>query len=117
MSTYQSVDGHTGGRKHTCRQCSISKTQSCMFYNSDGSLTRYALSCGYVECQKPPHKHNGSSRRTTLERTHNTYHVKGYDAQEKYVWESFPTLTLARKFFRTMKRAIRYNDCYDREVR
>jgi hypothetical protein len=100
MSTYISIDGHVGGRKHTCKQCSINRTQSCMFYNSDGSLTQYAFSCGYIERKEG--QIQGQSYSYSLGKEHTVYHVKGFGTRGKHVWESFDTLTAARRLFRSL---------------
>ena len=55
-------------------------------------LTAYALACGYVE-----RKGEGDNR-TVLDRENGRYHVKGFK-NGKHFWESFGTLTAARKFY------------------
>ena len=55
-------------------------------------LTAYALACGYVE-----RKGEGDNR-TVLDRENGCYHVKGF-TNGKHFWESFGTLTAARKFY------------------
>jgi hypothetical protein len=84
---------HIGGRKNLCHNCSqVSQTappSHCVFYNADGSLTRYSFLCGYVEVRKD----------MTLGMEHGVYHVKGFH-MDKRIWESFDSLTEARAYFR-----------------
>jgi len=56
------------------------------FKNKDGSLTRYALSCGYVEKNKD----------LTLGMEHGFYYVRGFRSQ-KHIMESFDSIKKARK--------------------
>lgn len=95
-------DNHVGGRKQYCPSCGHKR---CVFYTKKGDLTPYAFSCGYIE----------QRGRMSLEKEHSCYHVKGvtvsfggatvggggFDQDEKRVWETFDTLSEARKFFRT----------------
>lgn len=62
-----------------------------IFYNKDGSLTRYALACGYVQ-----RKGN-----TQLYREHECYHVVA-EVGTKFLRQSTWSLTEARKFFRQL---------------
>lgn len=104
LKAFVSIDGHTGGRKGICDRCSeVNDERSCKFYTARGLLTKYALSCGYMEVKDPIFPHYGSSRKTTLSREHNTYHVKGINVEDKFTWYSFDTLTAARKCFRAFK--------------
>ena len=81
---------HTGGRKDICDECSLGekKARRCLFYNKDGTLTRYALSCGYVE--------RNDFRNLSME--HGVFHVKGVDNNGKRVWKSFDKVKHARAF-------------------
>jgi hypothetical protein len=56
------------------------------FKNKDGNLTRYALSCGYVEKNKD----------LTLGMEHGFYYVRGFRGQ-KHIMESFDSIKKARK--------------------
>jgi len=60
-----------------------------IFYNKSGTLTKYALSCGYVE-------QHGNAR---LFRD-GCYHVQDSETQ---VWETFGKLKDARQFFTKLK--------------
>jgi hypothetical protein len=84
------MNNHIGGRKHTCPSCSdgMSVARKCMFFNADKSLTRYAFLCGYVQ----------EKRAKNLSMEHGVFHVKGFDVEGKRVWESFDSLTPARRF-------------------
>jgi hypothetical protein len=66
-------------------------------HNKSGSLTYYGLACGYIE-QKVARK--------TEDYLHlykeNLFHVKGYKGNTR-IWESFDTLTAARKFYRSIR--------------
>jgi hypothetical protein len=86
---------HIGGKKNICPVCSlaanrlnISKPHCCLFFTQNKNLTRYALSCGYLEYR----------RDKNLSREHNTFHVKGTDIKGVRVWESFDNLKDARAF-------------------
>ena len=69
-----------------------------MFKNKDGSLTRYAFACGYmeqVEC--------GDKRLQLYQDC--LFHVRAivYGAPR---WESFEKLTEARAFYRQLKKEL-----------
>src|ERR1019366_10428124 len=85
---------HTGGRKDICDECSLGekKARRCLFYNKDGTLTRYAFSCGYVEMQK-----NGNKN---LSMRHGVFLVLGQDENGNFVNESFQHVKPARAFLR-----------------
>jgi hypothetical protein len=64
--------------------------------NKQKWLTPYALACGYIETVH--------SKRYSLELSNNMgdgYDVRAYDSKEhkRLCWESFYTLTEARKYF------------------
>ena len=81
---------HIPGRKNTCPECSSGggTARKCMFFNADKSLTRYSLSCGYVQWK----------RAKNLSMEHGVFHVKGFDIQGTHVWKSFASLKEARTF-------------------
>jgi len=64
-----------------------------IFYNKDGSLTKYALLCGYV--QKKGNRQ--------LYQEHTCYHVI-VEVDGKFLRESTHSLTEARKAYRRMGR-------------
>jgi len=67
------------------------------FYNKNGTLTAYALACGYVET-RPLQTENGEVR---LFRDGVVWHVQARDDNRgRFVWECFDLLTRARAFFR-----------------
>jgi hypothetical protein len=70
------------------------------FHNKDGSLTRYALACGYVE--KEYHNYPQGRAYTTLYMEHGVYNVRSfdYDNHTRILWESFPYLKDARRRYR-----------------
>ena len=97
------LGNHKGGRKNICPECSLNRPHSivansevmpkdCMFYNKDGTLTRYAFSCGYIEKQK-----NGNKN---LSMRHGVFHVLGQDENGNFVNESFQHVKPARAFLR-----------------
>jgi hypothetical protein len=67
------------------------------FYTKANKLTPYSFSCGYTETKGP------SGECLTISREHSVYHVKGFLNKER-VWESFRTLTEARKFSSVQRR-------------
>lgn len=67
------------------------------FYNSDGSLTGYALACGYVE------KDETETTTKQLYREHNVYHVRHGAKGTQLQWETFDTLKEARKRYNSIK--------------
>jgi hypothetical protein len=73
-----------------------------MFKNADGSLTAYALACGYLENKEE----NGVS--VTLWHEGACYHVRGHDSNSgaRLFWDSFESNKLkdARKHYLTMVR-------------
>lgn len=61
--------------------------------DSRGRLTAYAFACGYVESDEP----------AKLWREHGVYHVNGINPVTGVrFWESYRTLTEARKGLRTL---------------
>lgn len=66
-------------------------------HNKSGSLTRYGLACGYME-SKVSLK---SEDYLTLGKDC-IFHVKGYKNGLR-IWQSFDTLTAARKFYRSIR--------------
>jgi hypothetical protein len=83
---------HKGGREDICDECSLGekKAHRCLFYNKDGTLTRYAFSCGYVE------KHGNKN----MGMRHGVFHVDGQDINGNSVNKSFATVKPARAFLR-----------------
>jgi hypothetical protein len=81
---------HIPGRKHTCPSCSegLNTARKCLFFNADRSLTKYALSCGYVQ----------EKRAKNLSMEHGVFHVKGWNVLGEHVWQSFDTLKEARRY-------------------
>jgi hypothetical protein len=73
-----------------------------MFKNSDGSLTAYALACGYLEQKEE------KGIQVTLWHEGACYHVRGHDHNKnnRLFWDSFETNDLkgARKHYRAMVR-------------
>lgn len=65
------------------------------FNNKNGTLTRYAFACGYVE-----QKINGNARKTLS--LDCIWHIKGFDKSGKHFWECFDNLTQARQFYRSI---------------
>jgi hypothetical protein len=72
-----------------------------LFFNDDGTLTEYGLSCGYRE------QHSVKGIELTLWKEHSTYHVRMHDfnKHKRILWEVFPDgeLTRARKLFNDIK--------------
>lgn len=70
----------------------------------DGSISAYGFACGYVEARNP-----SPSVTLTLWMEHGTFHVRAYDfaSRGRLVWESFPTLTEARKFYASWKDEVK----------
>ena len=70
-------------------------------YNKDDSLTMYSLACGYRE--KKVISGKGYYVQITLEKDSACYHVKICSEVDGYsnIWESFDTLTQARKFYKS----------------
>jgi hypothetical protein len=64
---------------------------------ASGQLTRYALSCGYVEFSPTT-----ASTVITLWREHGVYHVRAHNHEtgQREAWRVFRTLTAARRFYR-----------------
>lgn len=71
-----------------------------MFYNKDGTLTRYALSCGYLE------KYSRNDDVVTLEMLGQGFHVRGFIDDTRFAYCG-PSLTEARKLYRQYKSRIR----------
>ncbi len=75
---------------------------SPIFKTKAGRLTPYALACGYIEQLDFNH------RRVTLWLEHCVYHVRSHDFQsnQRLSWETFESLTLARKEYDKIKRGL-----------
>lgn len=73
-----------------------------------GRLTHYALACGYIE------EHEADGIQTTLWLEHSAYHVRRHDfnTHTRLLWNSFATLTAARKYFDEVKN-VRHATAYD----
>ena len=69
------------------------------FYNKDGTLNKYGLSCGYIE--QFFLKEKDYSNYITLE-LDCIYHIRG-KIDDVIVWETTASLTEARKMFRYFK--------------
>jgi len=68
-------------------------------YNKQGNPTQYGFSLGYIQS-----KWNRKTHKTKeLMKEHTTYHVKVYENNKRFIWESFETLTEARKFYQQIK--------------
>ena len=71
------------------------------FYNKDGSLTHYALSCGYIESATVGENH------LTMWLEHNCYHVRLHNNKTGRVfWDVFDNLTPARERYNSAKRQL-----------
>jgi hypothetical protein len=70
------------------------------FKNKDGSLSAYALACGYVESKRL------FNATVTLFMEHSHYHVQVFDAgmNKRILWETFTQdeLSKARKYFNNL---------------
>ena len=68
------------------------------FYTRAGTLTAYALGCGYVE-----RRYGRTGGTVDLYREHGVYHVRLFDRETgRRVWVSSYTLAEARKTFRRL---------------
>lgn len=69
------------------------------FYNKDGSLTRYAFKCGYIQ-----EKGSKDGIYVSMWHEHSTFHVRKHNFRtgERIFWESFGSneLTKARNVFK-----------------
>ena len=80
---------------------------SAPFYNSDSSLTKYALSCGYIQSKQV------GDKRVELYHEHNCYHIRAFNynlSDCRLVWESTGSLTYARKQYKSLKRLLGLSD-------
>lgn len=79
-------------------------TQANKFHCADGLPTAYALACGYVaQCES-----NGN-RLTLWHEGGPCFHVRQHNhvTGERVFWESFPTITAAKKRYREAWAAMR----------
>ena len=72
------------------------------FRTARGRLTHYALACGYIETREV----NGVSV-TLWHEGGPCLHVRAHGPQGRIFWDSFPTLTEARKRFDKAVRELR----------
>jgi len=72
-----------------------------IFHNKDGSLTVYALLCGYIEC-----KELSNNIRITLELDGNSYAVKAFDHDNhtRLAWDNFDSVVSARTRYKELIR-------------
>lgn len=83
----------------------MKEEQSKKFRTKRGRLTAYSFACGYKEQKSTdPSKLQEEDLYTELYHDTPTYHVRQYDRRPdakkfRVLWESFETLTEARKFF------------------
>lgn len=73
------------------------------FYRKDGTLTKYALACGYVEKMELD-----TNNRVTLYQEHSTFHIVGFFKGERF-WLSYDNdqLSQARKDYRLKCRQLK----------
>lgn len=85
------------------------------FNNKDGSLTRYAFACGYVE----QHDNKETDSRVTLWLDCGHYHVRShqFSGAGRLAWEIFPTVKEARKFYKEQVKACADLDKEEREAK
>jgi hypothetical protein len=77
----------------------MSKTPK--LYNADGSLTKYGLSCGYIESTRKGDSH------LTMWLEHNCYHVRLTNDHGRVFWDVFDKLGDARKRYNQAKRGLK----------
>ena len=72
------------------------------FHNADGTLTAYALACGYIERKET------ENLRLDLWHENCVYHVNAHEfnGAGRMFWESFDRLSAARVFYRKQTRAL-----------
>jgi hypothetical protein len=63
------------------------------FHNKNGTLSMYSFACGYLE------KYENGEDRLTIMREPGNWQVKGF-LNGVHVWESFESVSDARKFCR-----------------
>ena len=68
------------------------------FYNKDGSLTSYAFACGYIEVKVI--ETSEKNIEILLYKKRGLYHVRAFIELMTIRWDSFETLTEARKFYK-----------------
>lgn len=83
------------------------------FNNKDGSLTRYAFACGYVE----QHDNKETNSRVVLWFECGAYHVRSHQFQGagRLAWETFHTVKEARMFYKEQVKACEELDKEERE--
>lgn len=71
------------------------------FYNKNGELSLYSFCCGYVQREEK------KNMKKELFMEHSTFHVKVYRLNDcsvdAIVWNSFHSLTEARKNYKSFK--------------
>lgn len=71
------------------------------FYNKNGDLSSYSFCCGYVQSEEK------ENVRKELFMEHSTFHVKVYKLNDGFMetitWDSFYSLTEARKKYKSFK--------------
>ena len=70
------------------------------FYNKNGDLSEYSFCCGYVQSEEK------NNIRKELYKEHTVYHFKVISREDyvkRLVWDSFYSLTDARKAYKLYK--------------
>lgn len=83
------------------------ETLGAKWLTAASDLTAYALACGYIQ------QFEQADKRVTLWHEGGpVYHVRAHDfkAGQRLTWETFETLTAARKYWRKMRTYIKMLD-------
>lgn len=73
------------------------------FFNKDKSISRYGLSCGYIETYS-----NEQSTVKLYQDGGPCYHIKVWDGEgQRVIWVTVDYLTEARKIFNQWKRKVK----------
>ena len=75
-------------------------TNTARFSTAAGWLTRYALSCGYVE------RFEVEGRTVTLWYEGGVFHVRACDRCTRLAWETVERLSAARRLFSKWRAAV-----------
>jgi hypothetical protein len=70
------------------------------FRRADGTLTQYALACGYMEHYENEHG------RVSMEMDASVFHVKGFMDGERF-WDTYEKLETARTAFSITRQILR----------
>ena len=88
----------------------MKKKQDPVFYNKDGTLTKYAFACGYV--QQEHFDISGHLAKKDIYQEHTTYHFRLFIDDKKIFWKSYDLedYDKVQTIFKTLSKTLSKDD-------